>query len=251
MLKHTKLSLITLGALALILVLGLAAFAPIGTANAAELTHQQGPNGRESSRGGRGGKQGPGFGGGKTYLAEALGITTEELQAAHEEARSNFKGTNSETDMETLLAEALGISTDELTVAREASRDAAIEQALADGKITEEQVTMMEAWQALKNDIHKDELLAKALGITVEELEAAKEEGQRIPELMEALGIEQEDFEASMQAEWEAALQQAVEDGIINQEQADLLLESGFQGKHGPGRRGGFPGRNRNSGAEG
>jgi hypothetical protein len=151
-------------------------------------------------------------------------------------------GPDSPIDMDLHLAEALGISTDELSDAREAAKNAAIEQALEDGMITEEQVTIMEARQALKNYIEKDALLAKALGITVEELEAAKEDDQRIPDLLEELGIDQETFEANMQAAHEEVVRQAVQDGVITQEQADLMLDNGFRGVHGPGGRGRFPG---------
>ena len=230
MIKNKNFSLIVIAASALILALGFVAFAPVDTASAAEATKHSGP------RGGR-----HGLGSENTYLAEALGITVEELQAAHEEARSNFEGPGSETDRDTLLAEALGISIEELTAARETARQAAIEAALAEGKITEEQVALMEARQALKNYIEKDALFAKALGMTVEDLETAKENGQRIPDLLEELGIEQEDFQANMQAEWEAALQQAVEDGVVTQAQADQILENGFQGKRGFGGHGRFP----------
>jgi hypothetical protein len=273
MFKNKKFSLIVIGALALTLALGLVAFAPTTMANAAT------PEGDDFTRGRGPGGGRPGQFENHEYLAEALGISTEELQAAHQVAEEaaieqaleagliteaqaerlqngNFRhlqmliGPENAIDMNALLADALGISTDELNAAREAAKDAAIEQALEDGKITEEQIAMMEAREALKNYIEKDELMAKALGITVDELEAAKEEGQRMPDLLEELGIDPEDFEANMQAVHEEVLQQAVEDGIITQEQADQILENGLPGKRGPGGRGrvprgeeGFPGR--------
>lgn len=162
-------------------------------------------------------------------------------------------GSDSSIDMDTHLAEALGISTDELSEARDAAKNAELEQALADGKITEEQVAMMEARQALQNYIEKDEMVAKALGITVEELEAAQEDGIRLPDLMEDLGIEQEDFEANMKAIYEEILQQAIDDDIITQEQADQLLEEGFSGRRGLGKLGhpDFPQAPRKGGSDG
>ena len=48
--------------------------------------------------------------------------------------------------------------------------------------------------------------------------------------MIEELGFTQEEFEANMQALREDALQQAVQDGVITQEQADLLLENGYDG---------------------
>lgn len=237
MFKNKKVSTIIISVLALTLAIGLMAFAPVETASAAEPVGKEGPGGSRGDHGSRGGKRGPGFGGEDTFLADELGITIEELQTAFEEARSNFEGPGSETDMNTLLADVLGITVEELGTAREAARDAAIEQALADGKITEEQVALKEARQALKNYMAKDELLAKALGISVDELETVKEDGKRIPDLLEELGIDQETFQANMQTAHEEALQQAVEDGVITQEQADQMLEKmadrDFQGERG------------------
>jgi len=238
MFKNKKVSTIIISVLALTLAIGLVAFAPIETASAAEPVGKEGPGGSRGDRGSRGGKRGSGFGGEDNFLANELGITIEELQTAFEEARSNFEGPGSETDMNTLLADALGITVEELDAAREAARDAAIEQALADGKITEEQVALMEARQALKNYMEKDEVLAKALGISVDELETAKEDGKRISDLLEELGIDQETFQANMQIAHEETLQQAVEDGIITQEQADQISESGFARSPGRGRDG-------------
>jgi hypothetical protein len=265
MFKNKKFSLITIGALLMVLALGLVAFAPIDTASAATpdedgFSHGRRPNGFKPDRGGDG-----------EALAEALGISVEELEAAHQSAQSaaieqaladglitqaqadrllngNFKafqmmvGPDSTFEMDVYLAQALGISTDQLSAARQAVKDAAIKQALADGKITEEQVEMMEARQALQNYMQKDEMLAKALGITLDELDAAKEDGQRIPDLLETLGIEPEEFQANMEALREEILTQAVEDGLITQEQADQMLEDGFGGMRSPGGGDRYPG---------
>lgn len=264
MFKNKKFSLIAIGALVLTLVLGLVAFAPIDTASAAAPEDE----GFNHSRG-HGGFR-PGGPGGEEALAEALGISLEELQTAHEivqaaaleQAVANGKLTQEQADQiaergfigrrggfhpiegdaDTPLADALGISAEELQSARERVQADGIQQALEDGKITEEQVEMMEARQALQNYMQKDEMIAKALGITVDELDAAKEDGQHLPDLMEELGVEPEDFEANMQALHEETLQQAVQDGVITQEQADQMLENDFHSKRRPGGRGRFPG---------
>jgi hypothetical protein len=265
MFKNKKFSLIVIGMLVLAVALGLVAFAPVETASAGSIesdgfNHGRGPGGFR-----------PGGPGGGEALAESLGISIEELQAAQQAAQeaaieqalseglitqaqadrlreSDFKrfqmlaGPDNPVDMDAHLAEALEISVDELSEARETAKNAAIQQALEDGAITADQAAMMEARAALKNYIEKDALLAKALGISAEELEAAKEDGQRLPDLLEELDIDPETFEANMQAAHEGILQQAVEDGLITQEQADLLLENGFGGMPGPRGRGGCPG---------
>ena len=272
--KYKKFTLIAIGALVVTLAFGLVAFAPVDTASAAGtegdgFNHGRGPGG--FPHGGPGPEA-------DEALAEALGISVEDLQAAREsvqaaaleQAVADGKLTQEQADQiaergflgrrghvapmgdnaDALLAEALGINTDKLEAARESVQAAAIEQALADGKITEEQAAMIEARQALQKYIQKDELISKALGITVEELEAAKEDGQRLPDLMDELGVDAEDFEANMQTLREEILQQAIDDGVITQEQADQMRE--FEGKRCPDgqrfpggfeRPGGFPGR--------
>ena len=279
--KNKKYSLIAIGALVLIMALGLVAFAPVDTASAA-VTDEGFNHGR------RPGGFRPAGTNNDEALAEALGISVEELQAAHEavkaaaleQAVADGKLTQEQADQiadgsslnprvrfmakgdeaQSLLAEALGISVEELQAARQDVQQAAIDQAVADGKITEEQAVMMEAYQALRNYVQKDEMTAKALGITVDELKAFQEDGQRLPDLIEELGFTQEEFETNMQALREEIMQQAVQDGVITQEQADLMLENGCDGVRGMGGRGfpagrrsferpeGFPGRPGNGG---
>jgi len=271
MFKNKKVSILIISTLALILAVGLVAFAPLDSASAAI------PEDGLAHRGGQGGPGGfeprPPRDSEDTYLLDALGITAEELQAAQDAAQGAaieqaledslitqtqadrltqngfhnfqlFAGPDSGIDMESLLAEALGISVDELTAARESAKAAAIEQAITDGKITEEQAALMEARQALQNYIEKDELVAKALGISAEELQAAQEDGKRIPDLLVELGLDQETYEANLQAAHEEMLQLAVEDGVLTQEQADLLSENGLDNPHGrvPGGFDRFPG---------
>jgi hypothetical protein len=66
--------------------------------------------------------------------------------------------------------------------------------------------------------------IAEALGISVEELDAALAEGKTLYILAQELGVDFADVQAAMQAAHEAALAQAVADGLISQEQADWIL---------------------------
>jgi hypothetical protein len=197
-----------------------------------------------TERGGRGGglrgMGGPGEDG--ALLAEALGITEEELQAAHEEAMTaaidqaveqglltqeqadaikersdgrlpgmrGFGRFGNEIDYNALLADALGITVEELDAARETAMNNRLEQAVADGDITQEQADLMKAQFALR------EYMADR-----------------------------------MQAAYDEALEQAVEDGVITQEQADLLesQQGGFG--RGFGRPGDFGGRGGHHGGRG
>ena len=94
------------------------------------------------------------------------------------------------------------------------------------------------------------EVLAEALGMSVEDFQAALAEGQTPQEIAQAQGIDWADVEAALQAAAEDHLQQAVDDGKLTQEQADAILErmaehpfDGGAFMKGPGGRGQFGGR--------
>lgn len=207
------------------------------------------------------------------FLAEALGITVDELQTAYETARTAAVEqavadeliTQEQADailagemglpgfdrgrhglrslaFEAFLADALGISEEALEAARDEARAAEIQQAVADGTITADQAELMLAAEALKDYIDRDALLAGVLGVSVVEVEAAKEAGTLLA-LIDDSGLTAEAFQAAMQAAHEAAVSQAVADGIITQEQANQLqTESGcFGGLGGHGGRHGRP----------
>jgi hypothetical protein len=184
-----------------------------------------------------------------------------------------------------LLAEALGISVEELQAAQAAAREAAIEQAVAEGLITQAQADQLLsgdyvgrrglglAWGLPGSGIDYAALLADALGISVEELQAAQAEAHaaKLAEMVEAGVLTQEqadmlqaykdvagyvDYDAltaSVRSFFQAAIEQALADGAITQAQADQMLENlsrlemrgfpGFGGRgghrgHGPGRDG-------------
>lgn len=67
--------------------------------------------------------------------------------------------------------------------------------------------------------------IAEALGITVDEFEAAIAEGTRLSELAAELDVDLASVQEAMQAVHEAALQQAVDEGLITQEEADAFGE--------------------------
>ncbi len=124
-------------------------------------------------------------------------------------------------DNDEALAEALGISVEELQAARQEAAAQRIEEAVAEGLITREDANTLLAMQALKSTIDKEAILADILDMSVEELQAAREDGS----LRDILSnIAPADLQESMQAAVEAAIAQAVEDNVITQEQADLVL---------------------------
>jgi hypothetical protein len=297
MLKTRKRKILSLvGALALALVIGGVSLLANGTvANAAERTASDlrtitqvstGPGLLGEgylAHGGRGGKGG--FGGTIDYqklLADALGITVDELQAAYETARTRAldqaveQGLITEEqademvvwggagrgwfglrrgpkdvsgaaiDENALLADALGITVDELQAAREAANQAAVDQALAEGLITQEQADQMQARRDLQSYLDRDVLLARALGMTVEELQAAYADGVTLSDLMSERGLDAAAVREKLQAAYDESLAQAVADGVITQAQADEMQDRGaffgIGGPVGPGGRGGHGG---------
>jgi hypothetical protein len=69
------------------------------------------------------------------------------------------------------------------------------------------------------------DVVAEALGMTVEELQAEFEAGKKLPDILEELGMSEEDLQAALQAARVARIEQAVSDGELTQEQADEILE--------------------------
>ena len=147
-------------------------------------------------------------------------------------------GLGTSFDYDAYLAEALGVPVADLQAARQAAHEAALEQAVAEGVVTAEKAELIKARQALMQYIDKEEILATALGITTEELEAARQEGKSLPYFFGELGLDPADMKAAMQSAYEDAVQQAVDDGVITDSQAEQLQEYGF-GSRGFGMRGG------------
>ena len=156
------------------------------------------------------------------------------------------------------LAEALGVTVEELQAAREQAQAERLAQAVADGTLTQEQVDNMQAMQAVKEYIDKEAILAQVFGLTVEELEAAREDGT-MRDLFSGLDFDPTVMQEQMQAATEAAVQQALADGAITQSQADLIAEQlangagmmdKFGGHGGPGGFGGGRGGSRGFGGD-
>ncbi|MFK7804051.1 MAG: hypothetical protein AB8G95_20620 [Anaerolineae bacterium] len=196
---------------------------------------------------GRGDRDGRRGGRDNTALIEELGVTQEEWDAAKEAVRASFEDSEERPDkdaVQALFADELGVTVEELEAAQAAVKEAKLAEALANGDITQEQIDLMEARKAVAETIDRQAVMADALGVTVEELEAAKEDGT-MRDLVEASGQTREDLKAAAEEAYSAAVAQAVADGIITQEQADMIEEAGFGGKGhgGKGGKGGKGGR--------
>lgn len=134
-------------------------------------------------------------------------------------ARRNWQD---KIDYDALLADVLDITVEELNEARADAKAAALEQAVEEGYITQRQVDLMTAVRTLRGVIDKGELVAEALGISVEELQEARE-GQAIRELLAELNMTPAEVRQAVVEGYEEAVDQAVEDGLITDEQAELI----------------------------
>jgi hypothetical protein len=176
---------------------------------------------------------------GSEAVAEALGMTTDELEAALQDGKTLAD-----------LAEEKGVEIQALRDATEAAEKTArieqIEQAVTDGDLTREQADwMIEGIQngygmrsGLKLGIAGSGMVkeqvgltaaAEALGMTVDELSNQLWAGETLSSLAEEKGVElttvQEAMQAARATEAKTQIEQAVADGTMTQEQADWLLE--------------------------
>ena len=165
--------------------------------------------------------------GGSTVVRAAEGLGATILQ--HRGGPGDRGVMGGDIDHGQRLADALGITVHELEAAQETAHEAAIAQAIEDGVITQEQADEMQAQRELHESlmayIDRDALMAQAMGMTAEELQAAFDAGKTIPDLLVERGLDAETLHENMAAAHEAALAQAVEDGVITQEQADEMQD--------------------------
>ena len=141
MLNKNKWTKVLLGSA---IVVSLALGSVVAFAQTEEATETLATEQTESDRGPRG-NRGADIDNSDEFLAEALGISVEELDAAKTAVREATEGT--ETDKEVhieLLAAELGITVETLQAAFAEAHSTAIEQAIADGLITEEQAEQLE-----------------------------------------------------------------------------------------------------------
>jgi hypothetical protein len=94
-----------------------------------------------------------------------------------------------------------------------------------------EQIIDREALQAAKAD---------ALGMTVEELQVAKESGQRLSEIAAAQDVTVEEVQAAVNEARAEMVQQALDDDLITDEQAECILSHDGLCGGGRGRGRGF-----------
>ena len=139
-------------------------------------------------------------------------------------------------DMQALLSEELGISVEELAAAQQAAREAAIQQLVDAGVLTAEQAVLANAAADLRSYLDRHDLNAEALGMTPEALTEARLDGKTLAEILDDQGLSLSEYQENLASAREDALAQAVEDGVITQDQLDQLQDR-MQGSFGRGGR--------------
>ena len=140
------------------------------------------------------------------------------------------------------LAENLGITQDELEGAIDETQLELVDEALADGRITEDQAAQarerIESGESffgplLRNKhqmrhggggFHGGANVAEFIGVTPAELHEAVQSGQSVVQVAEANGVSEQELTDYLLGEIETKLAEAVESGRIDQAQADEIL---------------------------
>lgn len=226
---------------------------------------------------------GPGWGGfgpagqaDQTSLAQALGITVQQLQTAEQKAfeaavqqalskglitqnqadmmilrgggfgrggiDGNLFGPNSGIDYQSLLATQLNITTTALQSAQKQAYTNQINQAVQNGTLTQQQADLILGRYGLQSSLDPTALFAQALGINTAQLQAYQNQGMTLSEILSTVGKTAVEVRDAEQAAYQAAVQQAVTSGAITQAQANAVLNSGYSFNFFPGDFGGHEG---------
>ena len=167
--------------------------------------------------------------------AEILGLTVAELEAAREAGSS----------MEELLEDA-GLTAEEFRALMATAREESVAEAIDSGLITQEEADAFAERQengrgqrGNRNNGQNSEAVAEILGLTAEELEAAREDGITLDELIEDAGLTEDEFREAIGAAREEAREtrvaEALENGDITEEEAEAILSGEGRGQGGRG----------------
>ncbi len=160
------------------------------------------------------------------------------------------------------VAAKLGISEDTLTSAMQETSVEMLDEAVASGRLTQEQADQIKARAGEDGLLFPfggpqhgpggrsvvPEAAAQALGITQDQLMTELKDGKSLAEVAQAQGMSVEDFKAALLTQVKAQLDSLVADGTLTQEQADRVMQNteenidsivnavgGFRGGGGPG----------------
>ena len=163
-------------------------------------------------------------------IAEALGITTDDVQAAREAGQTLAE-----------VAEAQGMTADDVVAAIVADAEEHLADEVAEGELTEEEAAervarITERATEMVNQVPGEgergrggprglrggnvETLTEALGVTADELRAARQDGQSIADVAEAQGVDIDTVVSAIVADIEEHLAEHVAEGDLTEDEA-------------------------------
>lgn len=131
------------------------------------------------------------------------------------------------------VAEKLGVSEEELQTAIDEARTETIDEAVAEGTLTEEQGERLQEsdfpfagrpWHGPPH-VHVMDAAADVLGMSQADLMEQLRDGNSLAEVAEDQGMSVEDFKTALLDQIQAKLDELVADGTITQEQADDIFQ--------------------------
>ncbi len=137
---------------------------------------------------------------------------------------------------QTFLAQALGISEAELQAAQQKATLAWIEDREQKGFLAPRRAELLRARTLAQPYLNPTALVARALGLTVEEVQQACDAGRTLADLLADQNMRRGDFLRALRQATDDAVQQAVDDGVITPDQADALrawARARWQGRSG------------------
>jgi hypothetical protein len=165
-------------------------------------------------------------------LVSFAGGASAQEPPAVDEARGKYQD---------LLAQKLGVTVDELEAAQKAVRDQMIDDAVAAGRLTPEQAAELKAKEpgvfpggfrgmrgvhdsAKHMVINLLEAAAKVIGIDKAALQEGLQNGESLTDIAIANDVDSDQLTSGLAAEMRAKVAAALADGSITQEMADKLL---------------------------
>ena len=178
-------------------------------------------------------------------LVAVLAVGALGAVALAQEGSDDGSGWNLRERLHQAIASILGISVEEYETAVDTAQGQVLEEAVADGWLTQEQADRMQermnldagarwmgkgfpggrgAWGMHGNSLFS--VAADELGMEWSELTAELQEGKSIAEVAEEKGVDPQTIADAYLAQVAETLAEAVEDERITQKQADSMLEN-------------------------
>ncbi|MHB8916689.1 MAG: DUF2680 domain-containing protein [Desulfocucumaceae bacterium] len=173
-----------------------------------------------------------------------LAVTVTGVAMATSNPQANPAKVNLFQDFAAKLAANLGMDQDKVVAALDATKKQMLDEAVQQGRITQEQADKMAAGknvgpgmfggfngkmhdrkQGFKDFGRNNGDMAKILGITEDELKSELQSGKKMQQILADHGVTAEQFHQQMLEIKKEALSKAVSEGKLTQEQYDKMIQ--------------------------